>query len=83
MGLTERMSNIGQIAFDEGEREGKKEGKKEGIIESIKEYLLVRFDKVPDDILTKFKKIKDLSKLEKIIPRIYRCKDLDEIGKLL
>ncbi|MFH0924321.1 MAG: hypothetical protein V1872_01595 [bacterium] len=83
MGLTAEMSNIGQIAFKKGEREGKREGKREGIIELIRGYLVARFDKIPEDFLEKFKNIKDISKLEKLALQIYKCKNLDEITKLV
>ncbi len=81
--LSATMEKLKLKEREEGEKKGREEGRREGIIELMKMYLMNRFDKVPEDLPERFKKIKDIRTLESLASRVYQCQSLDEIARLL
>ena len=75
-------ATLDKIRLDSIE-EGKKEGKKEGITELIKIYLMTRFGEAPAELLQKLKRVEKINELERLATKIYNCRDLNEVEKLL
>jgi len=66
----------------EGIEEGVEKGRKEELVELIRIYLITRFDKAPAALLEVLKKVEDIHELERLVPLIYKCQNLEEIARL-
>jgi hypothetical protein len=68
----------------EGIERGIEKGRREELVELIRIYLITRFDNAPADLdlLERLKNIEDIHELEKLVPQIYKCQNLEEIEML-
>jgi len=69
--------------LEKGRKEGIEKGRKEELVELIRIYLITRFDKAPESLLERLKKVEDIHELERLAPQIYRCQNWDEIEGIL